>query len=110
MSDEFESFRCRSGFSSPPCYAAEVAPDYFDPLAVDPEQARDVARWRKAERVRLRTRRMEMPVAERQAVSAALAVTAGRWITRRVPLHLVQRIAGVVFVVFGVITLVSALT
>ncbi|MCB9393683.1 MAG: TMEM165/GDT1 family protein [Acidimicrobiaceae bacterium] len=41
---------------------------------------------------------------------AALAVTAGRWITRRVPLHLVQRIAGVVFVVFGVITLVSALT
>jgi len=35
MSDEFKAFRCQSGFSSPPCYAAEVAPDYFDPLAVD---------------------------------------------------------------------------
>ena len=43
MSDEFKSYRCQSGFSSPPCYAAEVAPDYFDPLAVDPEQAREQA-------------------------------------------------------------------
>ena len=83
MSDEFESFRCRSGFSSPPCYAAEVAPEYFDPLAVDPEQARDVARWRKAERVRLRARRMEMPVAERQAVSAALAGHLRRFLNER---------------------------
>ena len=24
--------------SSPPCYAEEIAPDYFDPLGVDPEQ------------------------------------------------------------------------
>ena len=72
MSDEFESFRCRSGFSSPPCYAAEVAPDYFDPLAVDPEQARDVARWRKAERARLRAERQDITVADRQAIGAAL--------------------------------------
>lgn len=41
---------------------------------------------------------------------AALAVTAGRWITRRVPLHVVQRVAGVVFIGFGVLTLVHALT
>ena len=38
-------------YNSPPCMAADIAPDYFDPLAVDPQQARDVARWRKAERV-----------------------------------------------------------
>lgn len=39
--------------ASPPCLAAEIAPDYFDPLGVDPQQALDVARWRKAERARL---------------------------------------------------------
>lgn len=55
--DETDSFRCQSGFSSPPCYAAEVDPAYFDPLAVDPEQARDVARWHHAERARLRDAR-----------------------------------------------------
>jgi len=60
-------------YASPPCLAAEVDPTYFDPLAVDPEQARDVARWRKAERQRLRAERDALSVAERQAVSAALA-------------------------------------
>lgn len=73
MSDEFKSYRCQSGFSSPPCYAAEVAPDYFDPLAVDPEQARDVARWRKAERTRLRAARLALSVAERKEIGEALA-------------------------------------
>jgi hypothetical protein len=29
-----------SRFASPPCLAGEIAPDYFDPMAVDPEQAR----------------------------------------------------------------------
>lgn len=74
MSDDDKSFRCQSGFSSPPCYASEIAPDYFDPLAVDPEQARDVARWRKSERNRLRDERLALSVADRQAVSAALSV------------------------------------
>lgn len=73
MSDDFKSFRCQSGFSSPPCYAAEVAPEYFDPLAVDPEQVRDVARWRKAERTRLRDARLALSVAERKEIGAALA-------------------------------------
>ncbi|TDE37567.1 5-formyltetrahydrofolate cyclo-ligase [Antarcticimicrobium sediminis] len=72
MSEDFESFRCKSGFSSPPCYAAEIAPDYFDPLAVDPEQAHDVARWRKAERHRLRSERQALSVADRQSVGDAL--------------------------------------
>lgn len=39
--------------ASSPCMAAEVDPAYFDLLAVDPQQARDVARWRRAERQRL---------------------------------------------------------
>lgn len=74
MSDDPDNFRSRGGLSSPPCYAADVAPDYFDPLAVDPEQARDVARWRKAERVRLRDERQALSVAERQAIGAGLIV------------------------------------
>ncbi len=59
-------------YASPPCMAAEVDPSYFDPLAVDPQQARDVARWRKAERIRLRGERDALGVAERQAVGAAI--------------------------------------
>lgn len=60
-------------YASPPCMAAEVAPDYFDPLGVDPEQARDVARWRRAERVRLRAERQAIGVEARRAAGAALA-------------------------------------
>ena len=41
---------------------------------------------------------------------AALAVTAGKWIVQHVPLQLVQRIAGGVFIVFGVLTAISAFT
>ena len=73
MSDEFKSFRCQSSFSSPPCYAAEVAPDYFDPLAVDSEKARDLARWRKAERTRLRAARLALTVDERAQIGEAVA-------------------------------------
>lgn len=62
-----------SKYASPPCMAADVAPEYFDPLATDPQQAIDVARWRKAERTRLLAARQTMPVASRQATSAALA-------------------------------------
>jgi len=39
---------------------------------------------------------------------AALAVTAGQWIVQHVPLQLVQRIAGCLFLVFGVLTAISA--
>lgn len=44
------------------------------------------------------------------ACVAALAVTAGSWIVRKVPLGLVRRIAAVVFFAFGIITVVRALT
>ncbi|WP_420408475.1 5-formyltetrahydrofolate cyclo-ligase [Hoeflea sp.] len=60
-------------FTSPPCYASDIAPDYFDPLAVDPDQTRDVSRWRKAERTRLLAERRELSVANRKAASEALA-------------------------------------
>lgn len=60
-------------YASPPCLAAEIAPDYFDPLGVDPEQARDVARWRKAQRLRLLDARRALSVAARQDWGAALA-------------------------------------
>lgn len=59
-------------FASPPCYAAEVASDYFDPLAVDPQQARDVARWRKAERTRLLDTRRALSVEARRDWGQAL--------------------------------------
>lgn len=43
------------------------------------------------------------------ATVAALAVTAGSWIVQHVPLRIVQRVAGVAFLGFGVATAVSAL-
>lgn len=60
-------------FASSPCLAGETAQDYFDPLATDPEQSRDVARWRRAERLRLRAARDAISVADRHALSAAFA-------------------------------------
>lgn len=56
-------------FASPPCMAAEVDPTYFDPLGDDPVQARDVARWRRAERTRLSGLREGLGQAGRAEVS-----------------------------------------
>lgn len=72
MGDEFDSFRTDGGFSSPPCMAGDVAPDCFDPLAVDPQQTRDVARWRMAERTRLIEARKRADGAERREAAQAL--------------------------------------
>jgi len=41
------------------------------------------------------------------ATVAALAVTVGSWIVQHVPLQLVQRVAGAVFIVFGLLTVAS---
>ena len=41
------------------------------------------------------------------ATVAALAVTAGSWIVQHVPLQVVQRVAGAVFIVFGLLTIAS---
>lgn len=72
MSNDPKRVRHPTGFASPPCYAAEIAPDYFDPLAVDPQQARDVARWRKVERDRLCAQRQALPVGDRITAGATL--------------------------------------
>ncbi len=60
-------------YASPPCLAAQIDPTYIDPQAVDPEQARDVARWRKAERLRLLAERAALSVAERHTASEQVA-------------------------------------
>jgi 5,10-methenyltetrahydrofolate synthetase len=59
-------------YASSPCMAHEVDPTYFDPLGVDPQQARDVARWRKAERTRLLEERRASGVGGLRATSEAL--------------------------------------
>lgn len=59
-------------YTSSPCMAHEIAPDYFDPMAVDPEQWRDVNRWRRAERTRLRAARSAVPAADRREHAEAL--------------------------------------
>ncbi len=51
---------------------AEIATDYFDPLAVDPEQAQGVSHWRRAERTRLRAERHAMSVEARASVGATI--------------------------------------
>jgi 5-formyltetrahydrofolate cyclo-ligase len=61
------------GNASPPCLAQEIDPTYFDPLAVDPRQAAEMARWRKAERVRLLAMRAALSVAERHAAAETIA-------------------------------------
>jgi hypothetical protein len=65
-------------YASPPCMAAEVDPAYFDPLGVDPQQARDVARWRQAERTRLAGLREGLGQAGRAQVSDRIAGHLGR--------------------------------
>ena len=73
MTDETDDETSRRHYASPACLAHEIDPAYFDPQAVDPQQALDVARWRKAERQRLITARQALPVATRQAAAQAIA-------------------------------------
>jgi len=61
-------------FASPPCMAHEVDPGYFGLVTADPQQERDVTRWRRAERARLRTDRQALSVAERKAAAESLAI------------------------------------
>lgn len=70
-------------YASPPCMAAEVDPAYFDPLGVDLGQARDVARWRRAERARLAGLREGLGQARRAQISDRIAGHLGRVLTER---------------------------
>lgn len=60
-------------YASSPCMAGEVTPGGFDPLGVEPEQARDVAHWRRAERARLCAGRQALSVEARAAAGTALS-------------------------------------
>ncbi|WP_372841002.1 5-formyltetrahydrofolate cyclo-ligase [Phaeovulum sp.] len=58
-------------YASPPCFLHELDPSQGGIAGEpDPVQARDVARWRKAERVRLLAARAALPVAAREAAAA----------------------------------------
>ena len=72
-------------YASPPCLAPQIDPTYFDPLAVDPTQARDVARWRKAERLRLLEERAAMSVNARHEASEIIAVHLDKLLADRFP-------------------------
>jgi hypothetical protein len=67
-------------YASPPCMAGEVCPSYFDPLGVHPGQARDVARWRRAERTRLARLRQNLGQAAQTSrpQTIGIALTAAR--------------------------------
>jgi len=66
--------------ASSPCLAAE-----FDPAFVDPEQARDVARWRHAERQCLLAERAAMSVEARHLAGQAIADHLDRLLADRFP-------------------------
>ena len=70
-------------YASPPCYAREVDPSYFDPRGSDPQQALDVGRWRKAERQRLRAARLAVSVADRSSMATAVAGHLDAWLEAR---------------------------
>ena len=59
-------------FASPPCFMHELDPAYLG-MPVDPQLARDVARWRKCERERLIAARLALPVDERLEHAARIA-------------------------------------
>lgn len=58
--------------ASPPHLAGELAADDFGRAMGEPAQAHDVARWRKAERARLRSERLSLSLEARHAISNAL--------------------------------------
>jgi 5-formyltetrahydrofolate cyclo-ligase len=59
-------------FASPPCFMHELDPSYMG-VPVDPQQACDVARWRKCERERLIAARFAIPADERLEHAARIA-------------------------------------
>lgn len=73
----------QTGYASPACFAHEL--EYSDEgfVAVDPVAARDVARWREAERQRLVSLRMEIPADQRQVIADEVAAELDQLIAPR---------------------------
>ena len=64
----------KAEYASPPCFMHELDPAWVAPPPMaDPQQWRDVARWRKAERERLLAERRALGAAERARVADAVA-------------------------------------
>ena len=66
----------QGSYASPPCMMHEVDPAYMglsEAEAVDPQQRRDVMRWRKAERERLVKARLAIPADERRTLGDRMA-------------------------------------
>lgn len=64
----------RMSYASPPCFLHELSAEEGGvPGAVDPVQASDVARWRKAERGRLLSDRAALSVERRKTAAGAVA-------------------------------------
>ncbi|MGE3711296.1 MAG: 5-formyltetrahydrofolate cyclo-ligase, partial [Hyphomicrobiaceae bacterium] len=61
-----------ASFASPPCFMHELDPAYGH-LVHDAVQARDVSRWRKAERERLIAARLAIPMADREQHARLIA-------------------------------------
>lgn len=59
-------------YASPPCLAHEINPAYGGQVFVDPQQALEVGRWRKAERARLIADRGALPVGVRRSTAEAI--------------------------------------
>ncbi|MCX7561710.1 5-formyltetrahydrofolate cyclo-ligase [Sulfitobacter sp. F26204] len=73
MNTENDKKPQNGSYASPPCLAHEIDPAYFDPMAVDPAQARDVAHWRKAKREELRAARKALSVEQHAIISEQLS-------------------------------------
>ena len=71
------------GYASPPCFAHELEYGEHGYEPVDPETARDVARWRKAERERLIAARLEVPIEARRRCGDEIAAELDRLIDMR---------------------------
>lgn len=64
-----------AGYVSPPCFAHELEPAIRGYAPVDRQQARDVGRWRKAERARLISLRLATSPDERRSTAKAMCAT-----------------------------------
>jgi len=60
------------GYASPACLAHEIDPAYDHSARIDPQQALEVGRWRKAERTRLLAERAALPVKFRRAATQSI--------------------------------------
>lgn len=69
-------------FASPPCLMHELDPT-FAGLVIDPVAARDVARWRKAERERLIAARLAISAGERAEHARCIALELDEIIARQ---------------------------